>query len=170
MFVISIIISAFQFVIDGLFAAVVKFLPDKWFGVEKSHYSIGPQGRALYEKLKIRKWKDKVWELGGLGGFRKNKIAHPNNLAYIEKFIIESHKGIFEHRIGCFAGFLCILIIPFKYSLSIAVPVAFVNLILNILPVMILRYNLPKLHALRKRIKTQEKLKKLDEDEKKQET
>jgi len=150
--------TIFQFVIDGIFAFIINKLPNKWFAMDKKCFRVSDRSRKFYEKLKIRKWKDKVWELGGLGGFRKNKLSNPKNSAYIERFIIESNKGIVTHRIGYFVGFLGIFLFPLKYSWLIGIPVAIVNLILNILPTMILRYNIPKLTILHTRLKRQETL------------
>lgn len=153
------ITTIFQFVIDGIFAIIINKLPNKWFGMDKKCFEVSKKSQEFYEKLKIRKWKDKVWELGGLGGFRKNKLSQPNNSDYIERFIIESNKGIVTHRLGYLLGFLGIFIFPLKYALGIGIPVAIVNLILNALPVMILRYNIPKLKLLHKRLKRTELLK-----------
>ena len=144
--------TVFQFAIDGLFAIIVNKLPNRWFDVDKKCFQVTKRSQQFYEKLKIRKWKDKVWELGGLGGFRKNKINEPDNPEYIERFIVESNKGIVTHRIGYFVGFLCVFMFPLKYAFKIGVPVALVNLFLNILPTMILRYNIPKLMVARKRL------------------
>ena len=66
--------TVFEFAIDGLFAIIVNKMPNKWFGVYNKHFQVSKKTTRFYEKLKIKKWKDKVWELGGLGGFRKNKI------------------------------------------------------------------------------------------------
>ena len=63
-----------EFALDGLFAYIIHQLPDKWFKPNKKIYKVGKKERKFYDSLKIKKWKDKVWELGGLGGFRKNKI------------------------------------------------------------------------------------------------
>lgn len=147
--------TVFQFAIDGLFAIIVNKMPNKWFAVDNKHYQVSKRCQKFYEKLKIRKWKDKVWELGGLGGFRKNKLNDPNNPEYIERFIIESNKGVLTHRIGYFVGFLGVFLFPLKYALVIGVPVAIVNLFLNILPTMVLRYNTPKLQIVLKRLKRQ---------------
>ncbi len=142
--------TVFQFAIDGLFAIIINKLPNKWFAVDKKCFQVSKKTQRFYEKLKIKKWKDKVWELGGLGGFRKNKLSDPDNPEYLERFIIESNKGIVTHRIGYFVGFLGIFLIPLKYALVIGIPVALVNLFLNILSTMILKYNLPKLHTVYK--------------------
>ena len=148
--------TAFQFAIDGVVALIINHLPDKWFGIDKKCFLVSKKCQKFYEKLKIRKWKDKVWELGGLGGFRKNKLNDPNSKEYIEQFIIESNKVIVTLRISYFMGFLAIFLFPFKYAFIIAVPIACVNIILNILPTMILRYNIPKLRALYTRLSRQE--------------
>ncbi|MFQ6752514.1 MAG: hypothetical protein ACLRFL_03020 [Clostridia bacterium] len=144
--------TLFQFLIDGLFAFIVNKLPNKWFAMDKKCFQVSDRSRKFYEALKIRKWKDKVWELGGLGGFRKNKLNDPKSPEYIERFIVESNKGIVTHRIGYFVGFIGIFLFPLKYALLIGVPVAVVNLTLNILPTMILRYNVPKLMILHTRL------------------
>ena len=137
----------YEFAVDGLFAEIVHFLPRKWFTGDKKFYKVSRKERKFYEAIKIKSWKDKVWELGGLGGFRKNKLAEPNSSKYFEQFIVESNKGIVTHLIGMVVGFTVIFILPFKYALRITLPVALVNLFLNILPTCILRYNIPKLEV-----------------------
>ena len=154
--------TVFQFAIDGLFAIIINKLPNKWFGMDKKCFEVSKQSQKFYEKLKIRKWKDKVWELGGLGGFRKNKINEPDNPEYIERFIIESNKGIVTHRIGYFVGFLGVFLFPLKFAFVIGVPVAVVNLFLNILPTMVLRYNIPKLMTAHKRLVRNQSVKQKD--------
>ena len=111
---------------------------------------------SIYKKLRIRKWKDKVWELGGLGGFSKKKLADPTNPRYIEKFIIECNKGVMTHKLSYPIGFLAMLTLPGICAFTIALPVALVNLFLNILPTMILRYNTPMLISALKRLKRKE--------------
>jgi hypothetical protein len=144
--------TVFEFAIDGLFAIIVNKMPNKWFGIDSKHFQVSKNATRFYDKLKIKKWKDKVLELGALGGFRKNKINEPSNPEYIARFIIECNKGIVTHRIGYIVGFLGVFLFPLKYALSIGLPVALVNLFLNILPTMVLRYNVPKLQVLYKRL------------------
>jgi len=149
-FVILMVIctTLFQILIDGLFAFIINKLPKKWFGVNNKYFNYSKKRQRFYEKLKVKKWKDKVLELGVLGGFRKNKINEPKNKEYIEKFIIECNKGILVHQIGCFVGFLGIFLFDLKYALVIGIPIAIVNLFLNVLPIIILQYNQPKLKVI----------------------
>ena len=138
----------FQFVIDGLFATIVHFLPKKWFSHEKKFFAVSQRERKFLNFCKVKKWKNLVWELGGLGGFRKNKIENPKDEKYVETFLMECNKGVITHLIDLFVGYLVILVFPLRFALTICLPIAFVNMVLNILPIMVLRYNTPKLLAL----------------------
>lgn len=134
--------------IDGLFATLVRWsCPKKWFAVEKEGFAASKKECRFYEKLGIKKWKDKVVELGFFTGFRKNKIADPNNNEYVARYIIEANYGIGVHVAGMIFGFLVCLVFPAHWY-SIGLPVGFVNMIVNSLSFMILRYNLPKLRTL----------------------
>ena len=137
----------FQLLVDGAFALLGRLLPDGTFSQKYSIYKVPNFERKFYEIIKIRKWKDKVLELGGLGGFKKNKIADPKNPDYLKMFIIESNRGIFIHFVSIFAGFLLLIVFPNSFILCISLPIAIVNAFLNILPVFVLRYNVPKLQV-----------------------
>ena len=146
-----------QFALDGLI--LINKMPDAWFGVENSLYHVSQKEKDFYKKIKVRRWKDKVWELGGLGGFSKKYLKEPTNPKYIEKFIIECNKGVLTHRLSYPIGFLAMLTLPGIYAFSIALPVAIVNLFLNILPTLALRYNTPKLQSMLKRLRRNEECK-----------
>ena len=145
--------TALQFAIDGLIAIIINKMPDKLFHINNPHFNVSKWEEKVYKKLKVRRWKDKVWELGGLGGFSKKNIVEPNNPEYIEKFIIECNKGVLTHRLSYPAGFIPMLFYPKRLAVSIALPIAAVNLFLNILPTLVLRYNTPKLKLLLQRLK-----------------
>lgn len=144
--------TALCFALDGAIALVINKLPDRWFGVDNSLYHVSKRETALYKRLKVRAWKDKVWELGGLGGFSKKKLREPDNPKYIEQFIVECNKGVLTHRLAYPVGFLMMLTLIPLCAWTIGLPVAVVNLFLNILPTMVLRYNTPKLQAILKRL------------------
>lgn len=147
-----------EFVLDGLFAFLVHLMPKKWFKFDNKFYNVSDKERKFYEKIKIRKWKDKVWELGGLGGFSKKSLQSNPDKEYFERFLIESNKGVMTHILGCFVGFLLIPIyLPFSCILSVSLPIAIVNLVLNLPSLFILRYNTPKLMVAYKRLCRQEK-------------
>ena len=60
-----------QIALDGVVAFAINKMPDKWFAVDNPLYHVSNFELSLYNKLKVRRWKDKVIELGWLGGFSK---------------------------------------------------------------------------------------------------
>ncbi len=148
--------TALQFALDGLVAFTVSKLPKRWFGVYNPLFNVSHTEKRLYKKLNVSRWKDKVWELGGIGGFSKKTLKEPLSAGYIERFIVECNKGVLVHRVSYFIGFIAIITLPAPYKLSIALPVASVNLFLNILPTIVLRFNTPTLKSLYERLKRKE--------------
>ena len=71
----------------------------------------------------------------------------------MERFIIECNKGVLTHRLSYPVGFLAMLTFPNICSLTIALPIAIVNLYLNVLPTLALRYNTPMLRTVLNRLK-----------------
>ena len=140
--------TALQFALDGSIAILIRLTPDKYYSVDNPHFDVSDKSQRLYGKLQVRRWKDKVWELGGLGGFSKKRLYQPNNPEYIEKFIIECNRGVVTHRLIYPVGFLAMMTVNGLCAITIAFPVAIVNLILNILPTIVLRYNTPSLKRL----------------------
>ena len=134
--------------VDGLFAFLIRRLPEKWFGHERRFFQVSAKEKKFYEKLKIRKWKDKVPELGQFTNFHKNKVEEPRNNVYLERYMLEAAYGEVIHLAGCFLGFVIIFFYPLKYWLCFGFPVAVINLIMNILPYFILRYNFYKMKVL----------------------
>ena len=148
-----ILCTALQFALDGLIAILINKMPDRWFGVDHPCYKVSEWETRLYRRLNVRKWKDKVWELGGMGGFSKKSLTDPKSPAYIEKFIVECNKGVLTHRLSYPIGFLPMVLFSDVGAFSIALPVAVTNLVLNILPTIALRYNTPKLRLVLERMR-----------------
>lgn len=135
---------------DGITAFVIRWLlPEKWFGGDKVGFAAGKKEARFLEKTGIKKWKDKIPELGMFTAFRKNKISDPKNNEYVKRYILEANYGVAIHAASMFAGFAIIFLAP-TYKWCLGVPVAIVNVVYNGLSLAILRYNLPKLHRLYK--------------------
>lgn len=136
--------------LDALTATLCRAFPKKWVPETAKIFKVSAREKRFYEKLKIRKWKDKVPEIGHFTGFRKNKIADPKNPAYLERFLLECRYGEVVHFASCPVGFLILLPLPFlpAYFWAIALPVAIVNTCLNLPSLFILRYNSYKLSIL----------------------
>lgn len=140
--------------IDGLVAFIGRRLPKKWMNPNKKIFTASPKQLKFYEKIGVKKWKDKVPELGGFTDFHKDKLADPWNLEYVERYLLEACYGVVIHMFSPFFGFLIVLLDYKMYTgwswmwLTIMIPVAIVNAILIVLPTFILKYNIPKLKML----------------------
>ena len=140
-----------QIIIDLIIAFFVRRgMPKKWFNIDKKQFCAKKFEQKFYEKIGIKRWKDKVLELGALSGFRKNKVNEPKNNEYVERFILESNYGIMVHVACILFGVSVIFIYPLNVAICFGIPVTIVNVVLNLLPIFVLRYNLPKLHVLYK--------------------
>jgi hypothetical protein len=145
--------TALQFAFDGIIAILINKIPNELFSTSGTMYTVTKKEMRLYKRIKVRLWKDKIWELGGLGGFSKKALLEPSNPEYIERFIIECNKGVLTHRLSYPIGFLAMATLPNICAFTIALPIATVNLFLNILPTLVLRYNTPMLQAVLERLK-----------------
>lgn len=145
--------------IDGLTATVCRLLPERCANHEKKIFQVSAKEKRFYEKLKIRQWKDKVPEIGQFTGFRKNKIADPKSVEYIDRYLLEVCYGELGHVTSVFTSFLLLLFFPLsRFWLVVAIPVAFISALLNLPSLFILRYNSYKLEFLRKsNLKRQQK-------------
>ena len=140
-------------IIDGLTASIIHHLPKKWFDYNKLYLRTYNWERKFFNFIKIKKWKDKIPEIGALTcDFGKDKINEINNPDYIYDFIIETGYAEIIHNLSCLLGFLLIIILPHKYWYFISLPIAIINVGFNILSALIQRYNRPKLVILYKRM------------------
>ena len=142
-----------QIALDALAALAIRLTPDRLYPAESPRYRVSPWEKKLYLKLGVRVWKDHIPDLGGIGGFSKKRLQSPDDPAYIEKYIIECHKGVLTHRLCYPLGLLVMLTLPNLCAFTIGLPVAVINLILNALPTMALRYNTPMLLGMLKRMR-----------------
>lgn len=138
--------------IDGFVALTVHLLPKKMFDPEKKAFKVSEKKLNFYKKIGVKKWKEKVPDLGQFANFKKNKIDQPFNIKYMHKFLVENCYGDMIHLISGFAGFLIVFFTPLNLALSIALPVALINFIINYMPAIIQRYNRPKLLNIYKRL------------------
>lgn len=137
--------------IDAIVATSARLLPERFADHSKKVFTVSAKEKKFYEKLKIRKWKDKVPEIGHFTGFRKNKLDDPQNPAYVERFLLENCYGEIGHFFSSILGFLVLFLFPIsRIWFAVSIPAAVVNVFLNLPSLFILRYNSYKLEILRK--------------------
>ena len=137
--------AVLDFIIDAIVAFVIHKLPKKWFNPYNRFFRVFGFERGFYERIGIKKWKDKIPEMGQLCNFKKDKIASVNDNGYLFKFLEETCYAEVLHFLSAVLGFLVILIFPSRLASAYTLPVAAVNCFLQILPIFIQRYTRPKL-------------------------
>ena len=157
--------------IDGLVAAIIRKMPEKYFSEDKGIYKASRKELIFYKKIGVDKWKNYVPELGMFTGFSKGKVVNPNDNEYIGRFILEARYGVAIHLWSVPFSFLLLLGDYNMYTghpniiFTIALPVAVVNAILIVLPAFILKFNLHrlvKIYESNKRMEERHKQKELE--------
>lgn len=138
------------FLIDALSAFLIRRLPTSWFSCERSLFGASKNERRFYRYIKINSWKDLVPELGGFTSFHKDRLESVSDREYLARFILESNYGVIIHFANAVLG-IFIFLLPHVARPNIWIPIFFVNFMLSILPMMILRYHLPVLERLYRR-------------------
>ena len=120
-----VIATVSEIVIDSIFATVGRWLiPKKLVSIDKKWLSATKKESKFYEKIGIKRWKDKTLDLGAVTGFSKKKLGDATDNNYVERFIVEANHGVIVHALCIIFGFLVICImdsrmeIPSSYSLS----------------------------------------------------
>lgn len=131
--------------IDGVVALIIRLLPKSLFQPDKKAFRVSERKINFYKKLGVKKWKEKVPDLGQFANFKKNKIENPFSIKYMHRFLVENCYGDMIHIVSAFMGFLIVLFPPLNVSFTIAFPIALINFVINYMPMMIQRYNRPKL-------------------------
>lgn len=107
-------LSVLLFVLIGLgiIDLVLRFLfPKSCWNYKKRYFQVSKKEVGFYEKLKIRKWKDKVPELGKSAGFSKRNLQSLE-IDYLKKFIYETCIGEILHLSGAILGFAWLFLFP----------------------------------------------------------
>ena len=145
-FTIELIIIILLNTLCALFFA--KWLPDELFNKKFKLFNPGKKEIALYNKLHIKNWKDHTVEWGKLNGFSKSKIENPKDPEYVKKFIMECNKGFLAHFTSLFVAGFIFVFVPDVFIFTMALPMFITSLVLNLLPILILRYNTHRLNTL----------------------
>lgn len=130
--------------LDGICAFLTRKLENKISPFSK-FFNERKDERKFYDKLKIKKWKDKIPELGKtLHYFDKTTVEEDANSDYFLKFIKETCVGEIIHVTSLPAALLLIVIFGFNY-LTITIPITIVNIIMQLPSICVLRYTRTKL-------------------------
>lgn len=150
----------FAICICGFSSAIImlltRILPKGVFSPYRKRFRNFEKESRLYQRINVKKWKDKVPELGRLTGFAKNTLSQPNDMEYMYRFLIENCIAESVHGFSILSGLLLFVFIPLKYLWTITFPIFILNTLLHILPVIIQRYLRPKMLKIYNRLKRNE--------------
>lgn len=132
--------------IELLVAGIIHALPEKWFSPYNKISRVYTWERPLYEKSGIRKWKNFIPDTGQLCNFKKDELKSTDD-DYLYKFLVETCYADVIHFWMAIMGFAILFMNINKplALLTIDLPMAVISLLLNIPPIIIQRYNRPKL-------------------------
>ena len=149
----------FAFLVDGVIACLARVLPKKLFEPDRKRFAVSDREKRLYDRLKIKSWKDKIPETGALLKiFDKTKIENSEDPAYLHTFLRETCYAEIMHEYSAPLAFLILFAAPGALKWTIALPVAVVNFILQTFPIAVQRYNRNRLTKIyRVRLKKAEK-------------
>ena len=140
------IIVAF-FALDFLAAGLVRLIPKKKINIHSKIFRCFAFERKFYERIGVRWFKDKIPELGGaLKGFSKTEMKS-DDASYLEEFIKETILGEITHHLCIIFGIAIFFIFPL-HILNFALPEFLLNTYFNLLPIIVQRYNRPKLYKI----------------------
>lgn len=137
-------INAYVLVVLGVTCLLMRLLPSSLWNADKKIYRVSDREIKICDKLKIKKWKDKIPEMGKLSNFPKDKI-YSTEIGYISKFISESVFAEYMHATAGILGFTALLFTKTNQYYFV-IPILVMNMILHVLPCIIQRYNRCRLY------------------------
>ena len=143
-------LTAAVILVDGIFAFLIRRMPERWFSYGRRLFRVGERESALYRWLGVKHLTRLVPDLGGFTGFYKRTLTSPGDAAYTGRYLLEAAYGIVIHAVNILTGFLILPLAP-ALALRVALPVALVNAVLSTLPLTLLRANFPRLVRLHER-------------------
>lgn len=139
-------------------ALLVHLIPKTFYNPKNKIFAARKGEDKLFEKLNVKKWKDKIPEAGKTGGFARNHLYDPRNPDYIKKYIIEGCLAEALHSLSIIWGIAALFLVPKQLVLPMGVPLALFNFFVHIFPILIQRYMRPRL------MKTLERLTKAQQE------
>lgn len=137
------LVLLFVLVVLGVLAVLIRVIPQSIFNAENKYFRVSGREIKFYKKIGIKKWKDKVPDLGWTAGFPKANLQSLEP-EYLKKFIDETCKGELLHHIAGVLGFVALFIFP-SQDFFLVLPIVLVNFLLHLLPCIIQRYNRARL-------------------------
>lgn len=133
-------VNIYVLLLLGVVSLLMRLIIPTNFWIKKRKcFKVWRKEKTFYDRIKIKKWKDKIPEMGKIAGFPKDSIRSMD-CSYLQKFIAETCFAEWMHFIVGVVGFTALCFCPI-HDYVFVVPILIVNFILHLLPCMIQRYN-----------------------------
>ncbi len=144
---LTVLLSIACFALDAAVALIVRYaVPEKYYNPLRRRFAVARFEKKLYVQLGIRTWKDKIPETGGLlAGFQKSRALDLHDNEYVLKFMRESCYAEVMHLWSALLSFVILPLCSASLRLTLALPVALVNFVLQLLPILVQRFIRPQL-------------------------
>ncbi len=132
-------VNLYVLLVMGVVALLLRIIIpiSKWNFCSK-FFTVKDSEITFYNKIKIRKWKDKIPEMGCAAGFRKDHI-NSTKKEYIERFLQETCYAEVMHLLSGILGFTALLFYNPRYYYFVLV-ITVGNLFLHLLPCFVQRF------------------------------
>ncbi len=154
---ITLLLALFWLAINIAVPWLVRFLvPQKYFDENAPLFKEHKFESSFYRKIKVSKWKDKLPDAGKLIHFQRDSLPEDIDQNYINRFITEcciAELGHLTVGILGFASLFFVFLIPGDNKLEhlgVFLLLSIMDLFIQLLFVIIQRYNRPRLIKLRK--------------------
>lgn len=135
----------YVFAIFVVLALINRLLPKSCFNHNKKVFQVKKKELKFLDKLKIKRWKDKIPELGYFAGFSKKNIDSLD-ASYIEKFMYETCYAEVLHVVTAILG-LSVVFFFLGIQILFILPIVIANTVLHIIPCFVQRYNRHRLEV-----------------------
>ncbi len=144
---LTLLCAAICFALDAAVALLVRYaLPERYYDPLRRRFAVARFEKKLYLRLGIRAWKDKIPETGGLlVGFQKSHALDLRDNEYVLKFMRETCYAEVMHLWSALLSFVILPFFSLPLRLTLALPVALVNFVLQLLPILVQRFVRPQL-------------------------
>lgn len=145
-------------VTTGFLLLLFRFIFSRKFNPNWKIFTIPKYEIKFYEKIKVKKWHNIIPDLGGLVGFKKNLNEKPvKNAEFYYRFLYENVNAEALHGFSIiFSPIFFVFLNPAFYS-TIGICCLLIVVIGNLMPVIIQRYNRPRLQRLYNKLAEKEK-------------
>ncbi len=135
---------AVLFCVDAFWSLVVRYgFPARWLDPQKPCYRVPHRETRGYRRLKIRRWQGYIPEMGQLVHFKKDHL-HSSDPAYLYRFAKETVYAEWMHALSIL-GTIPVPLLCGAQMLYCTIPICVVNVLFQIPPILIQRYNRPML-------------------------